>query len=330
MAVSRGLLGAGLLGLSALVAGHAVLAQQVAAECRTPLLRSCLQIDDRRGCLLQAMQQLPDACRKALSERSAARAGALPAGWREERYGADPKQVLDLALPAGSGKAPLLLFVHGGGWSIGDKRTGAGVKGAHFLKEGWAFASINYRLVPQASVEQQAADVASAVAWARRQPGIDPDRIVLMGHSAGAHLAALVGTDPFYLKAARVPLGAVRGIVLLDGAGYDIAQQMAAPGNPVAAMYDQAFGRDPARQARLSPTRQAGAPNVADWLILPVAHRTDSVAQSEGLARALRAAGDRAEVAPQDGKTHASLNRELGETGDPATMSVDRFLARLR
>ena len=75
--------------------------------------------------------------------------------------------------PAGGGKAPLVVFVHGGGWSIGDKRMGAGQKGAHFLGQGWAFASTNYRLVPQAKVEQQAADVASAVAWLRRQPGID-------------------------------------------------------------------------------------------------------------------------------------------------------------
>lgn len=330
MAVSRGLVGALVLGASALVAGHAVLAQEVAEECRTPALRTCLQSDNRRMCLLREMQRLPDACRKALSERAAGRAGALPAGWREAAYGSDPKQTVDLLVPAGTGKAPLVLFVHGGGWSIGDKRMGAGAKGAHFAGTGWAFASINYRLVPQASVEQQAADVASAVAWARRQPGIDPDRIVLMGHSAGAHLAALVGTDPSYLRAAGVPMSAVLGVMLLDGAGYDIRQQMAQPGNPVAAMYDQAFGRDPARQARLSPTLHAAAPNVADWLILPVARRADSVAQSEGLAKALRAAGARATVAPQGGKTHATINRDLGKAGDPETVAVDRFLASLR
>ena len=100
------------------------------------------------------------------------------------------------------------MFVHGGGWSIGDKRTGAGVKAAHFTAQGWAFASVNYRLVPGATVEQQANDIASAIAFARihaAENGLDPDRIVVMGHSAGAHLAALVGTDPRYLKAAGVP-----------------------------------------------------------------------------------------------------------------------------
>ncbi len=220
--------------------------------------------------------------------------------------------------------------MHGGGWSIGDKRMGAGQKGSHFLGQGWAFASTNYRLVPQARIEDQAADVAAAIAFLRRQPGIDPNRIVLMGHSAGAHLAALVATDPSYLAKAGVPISAVRGVVLLDGAGYDVGEQMAEPRNAVASMYTQAFGADPRRQAALSPARHAAAPNVADWLILPIASRTDSTAQSEKLARLLREGGSRAEVLPQAGKTHASLNRELGGEGDPATRVVDAFLSRLR
>ncbi|NJC05282.1 acetyl esterase/lipase [Sphingomonas kaistensis] len=330
--MGRARIGLMVLAVAALVAGSGAWGQRarLAAECRTPALRQCLLAGSERGkCLAEAMQSLPDSCRKAMSERAAARAGALPAGWREEAYGSDPRQKLDWVAPAAGGKAPLLLFVHGGGWSIGDKRMGAGEKGAHFSGKGWAFASTNYRLVPQARVEDQAADVAAAIAYLRRQPGIDPNRIVLMGHSAGAHLAALVASDPAYLKAAGVPLGAVRGVVLLDGAGYDVGEQMAEPRNAVQSMYAQAFGTDPARQAALSPARHAAAPNAADWLILPVASRRDSTAQSEKLARLLREGGSRATVAPQAGKTHASLNRELGTAGDPSTDAVDAFLARL-
>lgn len=329
MGISRAKLGAGLLAASALVAGHDALAQRLPPECRSPALQQCRDAADRRGCMRAAVQSLPDTCLKAVSERAAARAGTLPVGWREDSYGADPLQKVDWAVPAG-GKAPLLLFVHGGGWSIGDKRMGAGTKGQHFLGTGWAFGSTNYRLVPQASVEQQAADVASAVAWLRRQPGVDGSRIVLMGHSAGAHLAALVGTDPQYLAAAGVPMNAIRGVVLLDGAGYDVGQQMSLPGNQVQGMYLKAFSTDPARQAKLSPARHAAAPNVADWLILPVASRRDSTVQSEGLAAKLKAAGSRASVVPQQGKTHSTLNRELGQPGDPSTAVVDRFLAGLR
>ena len=279
-----------------------------------------------------ALPTLSDDCRKAVSERAGIKEPPVE-GTRELSYGADPLQKFDLIVPAGTRRAPLLMFVHGGGWSIGDKRMGESIKAPHFNATGWAFASINYRLVPQASVEQQAADVASAVAYARAhaaENGLDPDRIVLMGHSAGAHLAALVATDPHYLATAGVPMRAVQGVVLLDGAGYDVAKQLSFPGNLVAPMYDTAFGKDPARQAALSPTQNAAAPNVADWLILPIAKRTDSGLQSQALAAALVKAGDRATVVSVPEKSHRALNMGLGQAGDFATGEVDRFLAALR
>ena len=324
-----------MLAAAALIASHEAWAQRAGrllAECRSPALARCLSAGaERDSCVTVAMQLLSDNCRKAISDAATRRAGPLPAGWREDSFGSDPLQKLDWSLPkAVEGKAPVLLFVHGGGWSIGDKRMGAGQKGTHFLSRGWGFASTNYRLVPQATVEQQAADVAAAVAFLRRQPGVDPNRIVLMGHSAGAHLAALVATDPRYLQAAGVPLGAIKGVVLLDGAGYDVGEQMAEPRNQVQSMYTQAFSSDPKRQAALSPTRHAAAPNAAKWLILPVASRRDSTAQSEKLAAALRAGGSQASVVPQAGKGHATLNRKLGQAGDPATAVVDGFLRGLR
>ena len=316
--------------------GGAAIAQQrerLPAECRQEIMALCQSSmgGGMRQCVRTVLPKLSDPCRKAIGERGST--APLPAGARELAYGADPKQKLDLLVPASASRAPLLLFVHGGGWSIGDKRTGAGVKAAHFTAHGRAFASANYRLVPQASVEQQAADIASAIAWARRNAvaqRLDPDRIVLMGHSAGAHLVALVGTDPRHLAAAGVPMAAVKSIILLDGAGYDIAAQMARPGNAVAGMYDAAFGKDPARQKALSPTLHAAAPNVARWLILPIDRRDDSKAQSEGLAAALRPAGASAIVVPVPGESHASLNQGLGEAGDFATGEVDNFLAGLR
>ena len=301
------------------------------AECREPLVEQCRNSAEPRACIFNAISTLPDQCRKAISDNLTRRAPALPAGFREHAYGAHQRQRLDLALPVDAGgKSPLLLFVHGGGWSIGDKRLGAGTKGAHFLGRGWAFASTNYRLVPDGTVEQQAADVAAAIAFLRRQPGIDSDRVVVMGHSAGAHLAALVGTDERYLDAVGVPVASIKGVILLDGAGYDVVQQMALKGNRVGSVYDAAFGPDPARQAALSPTRHTAAPNAPNWLILPVASRADSGAQSEALAAKLRAAGARAIVLPQHGKTHATLNREMGQAGDRPTAEVDRFLAGLR
>ncbi len=121
-------------------------------------------------------------------------------------------------------------------------------------------------------------------------------------------------------------MSAVKGIVLLDGAGYDIVEQSAAPRNPVKSRYDAAFGADPKRQAGLSPTRHAAAPNVARWLILPIERRQDSQSQSKGLADALGRAGASATVVAVPDESHGALNKGLGEAGDFATEQVAGFL----
>jgi len=320
---------------SAAMLGGMALAQRerLPANCRKEIMQLCKGAEGGfRQCIMTALPKLSDPCRKAISERASA--GSPPApGTREFAYGTDPKQRLDLVKPAGVARAPVVLFVHGGGWSIGDKAHAAGDKARWANGKGWAFASANYRLVPNATVEQQAADVATAIAWLRANAaaqGLDPDRIVLMGHSAGAHLVALVGTDTRYLQAAGVPLGAVKGIVLLDGAGYDVPTQASAEMNIVKPMYEAAFSKDPKQQAALSPTRHAAAPNVGRWLILPIERRADSQAQSKGLAEALNRAGASATVVVVPDESHGSLNKGLGEAGDFATQQVERFLAATR
>jgi len=125
-------------------------------------------------------------------------------------------------------------------------------------------------------------------------------------------------------------MGAVKGVVLLDGAGYDVPTQASAEMNIVKPMYEAAFSNDPKRQAALSPTRHAAAPNVSRWLILPIERRQDSQAQSKGLADALNRAGASATVVAVPGESHGSLNKGLGEAGDFATAEVDQFLAGLR
>lgn len=322
-------------GVSATALAGVALAQRerLPVECRQEIVQLCRgAAGGLRQCLMTALPKLSDPCRKLIGERAAASYPPAP-GTREYAFGADPKQRLDLVKPAGMSRAPVLLFIHGGGWSIGDKAHAAGDKAKWANARGWAFASANYRLVPQATVEQQAADVASAIAWLRANAaaqGLDPDRVVLMGHSAGAHLAALVGTDPQYLERAGVPMGAIKGVVLLDGAGYDVPTQASAEMNIVKPMYEAAFSKDPNRQAALSPTRHAAAPNVARWLILPIERRKDSQAQSRGLADALTKAGASATVVAVPGESHGSLNKGLGEAGDFATAQVELFLEHIR
>lgn len=294
---------------SAAAIGGAALAQRerLPENCRQQIRQLCQMGGGMRQCLVQAMPKLSDDCRKAISERAAGRS-QRPAGITELAYGGDPKQRLDLMVPAGAAAdgdgAPLLFFVHGGGWSIGDKGMGGATKGPWANRLGWAYVSANYRLLPQVTVEQQAADLANALAWLRanaRARGLDPDRIVLMGHSAGAHLVALLGTDPRYLNAAGVPLSTVLGVVLLDGAAYDVAAQSRSGTNIVKPMYNVAFGSDPKRQAALSPIAHTAPPNAAAWLILPIERRADS--------RPVAASGRRAGQGRGVGQRHADPQR---------------------
>ncbi|WP_447728908.1 alpha/beta hydrolase [Sphingomonas koreensis] len=255
---------------------------------------------------------------------------------REIAYGGDALQRLDFYPAANArGPAPLFVFVHGGGWKRGDKRNATGAaKVAHFTGRGYAFASVNYRLVPDAKVEDQAQDVANGLARLIRDAralGIDPNRIVLAGHSAGAHLSALVATDPHYLKRAGAGLDRLKGVILLDGAAYDVPAQAGEGPGIMRPTYAQAFGTDPVRQRALSPYFHAAAPNAPRFLILHV-EREDGRRQSEALAQALRKAGTQAELRALRGRGlrgHMEINRSLGDPDYPGTAIVDGWIDAL-
>lgn len=287
--------------------------------------------------LLAASATLAFAVHPASSEaqsRRAERSARADPALQTLAYGSDRLQSLDYWTGT-TANAPLVVFVHGGGWKRGDKTMMRGSdKLEHWRAQGYAVASIDYRLVPDATVEQQGADVASAVAYLRTNAarlGFDRSRIALVGHSAGAHLVSLVGTDPQYFRAVGLSLDEVRGIVPLDGAAYDVVDQMGENARLMGDTYEQAFGTDPARQRALSPTLHAAAPNAPAFLILHV-QRADGTRQSETLGAALSAAGTSATVQGFAGRGlrgHMQINRQLGDPAYPATPVVDAFLARI-
>lgn len=266
-----------------------------------------------------------DGIRERLAERRLAQTATSAKVDATLSYGGADKQRVDLFRPASGGKGlPLVLYVHGGGWANGSHKMVA-EKPQWAGRMGLWFGSIGYRYLPEAPVETQAADVGAAIRKARAEAaryGYDPDRIILMGHSAGAHLAALVATDPHYAGDA---FGAIKAVIPIDGAGYDVARQRTTARGPLSKLYNDAFGDDPARQQRLSPLYQVGRPDAPRWLIIHVATRPDSRSQSEALAAALKKAGSLAETKPVPG-SHMTANRDFGKADYPAQAEVDALV----
>ena len=99
---------------------------------------------------------------------------------------------------SGEGPRPLLIYIHGGGWTGGTRALGPGMEGISVIvQSGFTVASIDYRLAPRFKMPAMIEDVKCAVRSFRAHAaeyGIDPDHIGVIGHSAGAHLAALLGT----------------------------------------------------------------------------------------------------------------------------------------
>lgn len=247
-------------------------------------------------------------------------------------YGADPRQQLRLFTRERAGRAPLLVYIHGGGWSAGTPDAGAGPQPEHFTRRGYAWATAGYRFVPSVRVEDQAADLAAAIAAARKARGVDPKRILLVGHSSGGHLAALLATDPRWLADAGVPFEALRGAILLDPAALDVSAILGSGsrGGTIDAFFRPAFGEDRARWAALSPLAQAAAPNAPAWLMLHDAGNILAGVQSQQLARDLEIAGaETVRAQAISGTNHVRLNDELGRPDDRATAEVDRFLNAL-
>jgi acetyl esterase/lipase len=221
-------------------------------------------------------------------------------------YGSEPLQTLDLYLPDGAVAAPMLLFVHGGGWSTGDKSDLAWL-GQQLARQGVLVALPNYRLSPAVQHPTHAQDVARAVAWFYRNGasyGGDPRHLYLAGHSAGAHLASLVALDPTYLAAAGLNAGALRGVAGISGAGYDLDAQYAS--TPMAPVFYSVFGSDTSRWANAAPLHYV-QPYAPPFLLVHGLDDTQAPATStETFATALQAQGVPMELDLMPGKEHGT------------------------
>lgn len=143
---------------------------------------------------------------------------------QDAAYAEGDRHGLDIYVPAeaATGPVPVIIFFYGGGWQFGAKgmlRPLAEVLAA----QGYVVVTPDYRVFPEVTYPGFIEDAAAAIRWTRdniADYGGDPDRIVLSGHSAGAHIAALAALDTSFLDAVEVPQSAIRGVVGMSGPYY--------------------------------------------------------------------------------------------------------------
>lgn len=216
-------------------------------------------------------------------------------------YVANPvsdQQKLDIYLPLkkSEGLKPVHVFVHGGAWTLGSRGAVKRRDARPYLSEDIIVVSVGYRLSPQYQYPANIEDLAAAMRWITdniEQYGGDPKNIVLSGHSAGAHLVALLATNPKYLTAQRLPLTMFKSVVAVDTATFDLTQKQQGKGQRVIGkMRNKAFGTDEAVLKDASPTIQAQNTNAFSSQVLFVSdERPDAVANTNDFYTALNKAG---------------------------------------
>lgn len=250
---------------------------------------------------------------------------------------AQERQVLDIYAPTGAKNLPVVFWVHGGGWQAGDKSS-VQLKPQVFIDKGFVFVSTNYRLLPHVEMGTIIRDVAKSLGWVHKhiaEHGGDPNRIFVMGHSAGAQLAALVCIDDRYLKAEGVPFSVLKGCVPVDGDTYDIPAMIETAetrrrvhGQPQAKFgHREKFGNDPAKHRDFSSvTHVAKGKGIPPFLILHVADHPDVTAQAQRLAAVLKDSEIPATLFGAKETNHVKLNDNLGKPDDPATKALFDFV----
>jgi acetyl esterase/lipase len=234
------------------------------------------------------------------------------------------KNKLDLYLP-GRTNVPVIVSLYGGALMRGDKKEQSFV-GQRLASAGFATAVVNYRLSPDVRHPVHVQDAAAAFAWVKRhiaEHGGNPAQTFVIGHSAGAYLAALLATDERYLAAHQLSLRDIRGVVPVS-AFFWVERPGVAPDRDKSVWgTDQNVWIDasPAHHlhARIPPTLVLYADGDDQW-------RRD---QTTEVVQAIKAAGSqRVELVQIMGRSHASIWNRLNEDGDEVAERIVQFVRK--
>ena len=249
------------------------------------------------------------------------------------------RQTLNVYAPAtkSAKPAPVVFWIHGGGWQGGEK-TSVQLKPKFFTDMGYVFVSTNHRYVKAVPMNEIFADIAKSLHWTHdhvAEFGGDPNRVIIMGHSSGAQLAAYMAIDERPLKAEGLSLSMFKGCVPVDADTFDIPAVIAmasaarqAAGKPEPKYgHREIFGGKPELWADYSATQHVAAgKGIPPFLILYDSASALTPDQAKRLASALTSKGISAKAFGATNTNHGKINNDLGLPNDPSTAEVLAFL----
>lgn len=246
-----------------------------------------------------------------------------------------PGQRLNLFMPAGEGgERPFVVFVHGGNWDGGDRNLEVGGAdiynniGRYLAARGIGAAVISYRLLPEVTWREQTADVATAVRWMNahaKDYGATSGCVFVMGHSAGAQLAARVALDP------EAPTGSICGVIGVSGAAYDLTDEATYAINDDLDWYAERFGGTPGWQQAASPIRFVRKDSrLPPFLLLHAGGEGRALQrQSQLMHAALLAAGASTALVVVPGESHSRIVLTLSRDDKTAGPAVVAFIRKV-
>ncbi|HEY9713999.1 MAG TPA: alpha/beta hydrolase, partial [Chroococcales cyanobacterium] len=243
----------------------------------------------------------------------------------------DESRTMDLYIPnnaavpsAAASPPPVILWIHGGGWIMGDKSTAPATE---LLGHGYAVASINYRFATQARFPAQLDDCLAAVSWLKAHAGefhVNANDMAVIGESSGGHLAALLGTMPGNSVKAVITLGAPTDLSTIAAQAQFPGQKfLAADGGQVAMLLGTPARKNPELALSASPVKYASR-NSAPFLILAgTLDQIVPIQQSVELNDRLKSQGAVSELIMVPGAGHAIQGPDWQKPGFPF---LDKYL----
>ncbi len=238
-----------------------------------------------------------------------------------------PLCTLDIYKKSDYQEKSVVVFVHGGGWKIGDKSNHT-KKGEYFAKQGVVFVSVNYPLYPDVNYKEQVESIAKSIKWIydnSEEHEVEGD-VIVMGHSAGGHLISLLSTDERYMESVGLNMKDIKKVITLDSVGTDIVKIKKETPLLFRAVYKPIFGENEDILKEASPINYINN-NTPPFLIIYSNLREISVINANNFYNKITKSGVSGEIYGVD-LTHEEINSNIGSEGDEVTKKINYFIKK--